>query len=138
MLRKSLLIPAWLIVSAGILGAEDDADRFRGNWIVLSHMNNDRKSSDEKVMTMKVIIKGQTLTLTAGAGKMDIPFKLDPSKHPKAVDLDLEEHSLKGIYQLQDDILKIAWNNKGDRPKAFPTKPKDGTGMFVLKRVTDK
>jgi uncharacterized protein (TIGR03067 family) len=90
---------------------------------------------------MKVIIKGQTLTLSDGTVKMEIGFKLYPGKRPKAVDLELQgpkKHTVQGIYELEGDLLKIAWNNEGDGPKAFPKEPKEGIGMIVLKRAKDK
>jgi uncharacterized protein (TIGR03067 family) len=144
MIRKVLLIPALLIITSGLRGAGDakkDGDSLQGNWIVISHMNNDSKSSDEVVKKMKVTIKGQTLTISRGKEKMVADLKLYPGKQPKAVDLEFQEpkkQTIHGIYALEGDMLKIAWNNKGEGPKTFPKEPKDGTGMIVLKKAKDK
>jgi uncharacterized protein (TIGR03067 family) len=144
MAGKVQLILASLVLSAGLSGAADakkDEDKLQGTWMVVSHMNNDSKSSDEDIKKMKVIIKGQLLTLQSEKGKLEIGFKLNPSKRPKAMELELQEpkkHTLQGIYELEGDLLKIAWNNEGDALKAFPKEPKEGIGMIVLKRATDK
>src|ERR1700687_539987 len=142
MAGKVFLSAAFLIFSVGIIGAGDakkDTERIQGNWTVVSHMNNLAKPTNIKdVKKLKVIIKGQTLKLSDDDVQMEMLFSLDPSKNPKAVDLELmkKKETLKGIYELDGDILKIAWTNnpKGERPKAFLTEPKEGAGMVVLKR----
>jgi uncharacterized protein (TIGR03067 family) len=142
---KVPLILTLLFISAGVSGAggaSKEEDTLQGAWSVVSHMNNDRKSSVEDVKKMKVVIKGRTLTLSGGGdSKMEIGFKLDPSKSPKAIDLELKQgkkQTVHGIYELKGDLLKFAWNNSGEAPKTFPKEPKEGTGMIVLKRATGK
>jgi uncharacterized protein (TIGR03067 family) len=128
-----------VIVETG--DAKKEQERLQGSWTVVSHMNNNRKSSDEQVKKMKAVIEGRTLTLSGDKEKMEIGFKLHPSKRPKAMELELQDpkkHTIQGIYELEGDLLKIAWNNQGEGPKAFPKEPKEGTGMIVLKRATDK
>src|SRR5437762_3406129 len=93
MVKKVILLAALLLTTAGMSDGGDakkDLDRFQGTWYVVVHMNNDNKSSEEAVKKMKVVVKGQTLTISAeGERPTEISFSLDPSKSPKRVELSI-------------------------------------------------
>jgi uncharacterized protein (TIGR03067 family) len=88
-----------------------------------------------------VIIKDGTITMDDGKKKEKIPYKLDPSKKPKAIDLantgiESKETTL-AIYELDGDTLKICWSEKDPEHRAtkFASDEDSGQTMIVLKRA---
>jgi RNA polymerase sigma factor (sigma-70 family) len=69
-------------------------------------------------------------------------YKLDPAQKPKSIDLTVQSgtdgpvlFTVKGIYQLEGDELKICFASPGEvRPKAFPAE-KALTSVLVFQRV---
>jgi uncharacterized protein (TIGR03067 family) len=63
-------------------------------------------------------------------------IKLDAAKTPKQIDLELNDRTLKGIYQIDGDMLKISYRLEGDeRPTEFESKPDSGIVLVVHKRA---
>jgi uncharacterized protein (TIGR03067 family) len=140
----------WLcIVAAGLLvAAEDqkddakkDLDKLQGTWKAESAEADGNALPDEVVKQMKLVVKGDKYTFTAGPMEEKGTLKLDPSKKPAEVDIMIEEGEDKGktqlgLYQLDGDTFKICFGRAGEkeRPKELAAKAGSGTGMFVLKR----
>ena len=80
----------------------------------------------------KVAIKGKGLV---DDEPMEVTFKLDPSKKPKAIDITEMGETVPGIYSIEGDTLKIYFCNSrgGERP----TELKDGQNVnsYVLQRT---
>ena len=61
--------------------------------------------------------------------------KLDPSTKPKSIDIIEEKKPDPGIYELDDDLLKICSMKSGDRPKEFKSTKENKAIIIELKRV---
>ena len=87
------------------------------------------------------VIKNNTYTLSVGATEIETgTFKLDSSKKPKTIDLEIQSGNDKGkkqpgIYELEGDTFKVclAFPGESDRPKEV-AKADTKTVSFVFKR----
>ena len=154
-------IPAYiatmgLLASAMLLGQDKAADkdgdqprapgdmkRLQGTWQMVSGERKGRALPDPEDFSLR--IEGDTITLLRNAevgfkGKL----KLDPTKKPKKMDMELTEDSQgqkkgevsQGIYSLEGDTLK--WCNcrpgEDDRPTEFKTNEDTNHMLVVLQR----
>lgn len=94
----------------------DDLKQLEGSWEVVSMEANGKQAPSDK-MPKKLTIAGNKLT---GLGP-EMEIKADASKAPKWIDLTFkrgeQSNSLKAIYELKGDTLKLAI------PLAQPGKP---------------
>jgi uncharacterized protein (TIGR03067 family) len=140
----------WHLLTAvlvAVVPADDkkkDEERIQGTWTVVSHEMVGKKTpaADLKAWP-KWIIKDGTITANDGKKKQVIPYKLDPSKEPKAIDLTMElpidgkgKKTYPYIYELDGDTLKLCWSEKAPdhRPTKFAGDEKSGQAMMILKR----
>jgi len=117
-----------------------DEQKIQGNWTVVSREFIGKKAPEAELKALKVTIKDGTITLDDGKKKEKIPYKLDPSKKPKTIDLantgiESKETTL-AIYELDGDTLKICWSEKDPEHRAtkFASDEDSGQTMIVLKR----
>ena len=62
--------------------------------------------------------------------------KLDSTKNPKEIDLEVNGRTLKGIYVLDGDALRMSYTLNGDeRPAELASKPDSGVVLVVHKRA---
>jgi len=128
-----------LIAACGLLLAADntkenqamgDQEKIQGTWALVSGERNSKPLPDQVIQHVKLIFAGDRLTTQHKDRKTEATFKLDPNKTPKEIDLVMDGHVGKGIYQLDGDSLKMVHGEVGDaRPKDFP---KAGSGLTVL------
>lgn len=66
-------------------------------------------------------------------------FTLDPTTDPKSIDMKnpMAVRAILGIYEIDEDTLKLCLNLKGDRPAAFKTTGK-GQFYYEAQRVKEK
>jgi uncharacterized protein (TIGR03067 family) len=139
-LPPAALFGLLLVSLAAADPAKDDLDKLQGSWKIVSLEKDGKKQPEDALKSLKVIIKDDKFILKEGDKDAESSIKLDPSAKPKAIDLTVKEgdaaKTIKGIYQLADDDLKIcaAGDPNADRPKDFATKPKANVGLVVLKR----
>src|SRR5438445_759638 len=101
-----LMVATSLVLAAD--GLNEDAvkkelERFQGTWQLISAETNGKKTPDEIVTKIKVVIKGNKHTVYFGDKSLakDIPFKIDPTKNPRTVDDTLVDGKMiHGIYEL--------------------------------------
>ena len=129
----------------GVGDAKDDAKKeqkkLHGTWKAVTVEENGQ--SKEEAEQVRLTFSGDEFSFkkgdeTLGKGK----FKLDPSKKPKQIDLEVTEaHKAEfngktalGIYELKGDELKWCANKPGatDRPKEFSGR--DGRLLVTFKR----
>jgi uncharacterized protein (TIGR03067 family) len=106
-----------------------------------------RKPPADKLKSLKVVIKGNTLRMSDDQGGESGTFKLNRAKKPHEIDLvfkegpkgDVERTAL-GIYELDGDNLKLAWRKDGGpRPTEFATVKGERTSeLLVLKKEKGK
>jgi uncharacterized protein (TIGR03067 family) len=119
-----------------------DNERIQGTWTVVSREMDGKKTPDADLKAMKVTVEDGTLTIDDGKKKEKVPYKLDPSKKPKCIDLANTgkegKETTPGIYELDGDNLKLCWSEKTeDRPAQFTGKSGSGQTLMVFKRVKD-
>ena len=142
----------WPLLTAVLFAApapaEDkkkDEELIQGTWTVVSREMAGKKTPDAEIKAWpKWIIKDGTITADDGKKKEVIPYKLDPSKKPKAIDLTMElaidgkgKKTYPYIYELDGDTLKLCWSEKDPdhRPTEFTGKEDSGQTLMVLKRA---
>lgn len=127
----------------GFTVAEDAAQKelakFNGTWQLVTAEKDGKKTPEDVVKKIKVVIKDGKHTVFFGDDTVvkDVPFTVDPSKTPKRVTDTLKDgQKINGIYELNGDTLKSCVAEAG---KDFPTEfsAKEGTGqtLRVFKRV---
>jgi len=130
--------------AAAANSSNDDAikkelNKFQGTWLLVSAETDGKKTPDEVVKTIKVVIDGNKHTVYRGdeALAKEIPFQIDPTKDPKTVDDTLPDgRTIHGIYKLEGDTLTscVAGVDK-ERPKEFTAKEGSGQTLRVFKRA---
>ncbi len=111
-----------------------DHEKIQGAWALQSGERHGKPLPDEVIKHITLIFSADKLITKNKDRKTEAAFKLDPSKEPKEIDLDMDGNIGKGIYQLDGDTLKIAHGEVGDaRPKEFP-KASSVLTVLVLKR----
>jgi uncharacterized protein (TIGR03067 family) len=122
--------------------AAGDKEKIQGTWKVVSQGGIDIK-------VVKVVITADKLTMEFAGGKFPAVYKLDPSKKPKAFDVEgnavdpktKERKFAPGIYALEGDELKMCWDaNCKARPTEFTKVSKEGQDLrlLVLERAKKK
>src|SRR5262249_58051422 len=94
-------------------------------------------SSEAEREKMQVVITGGRMTVKDGSREEAAEFTIDPGKKPATIDIRPkgEKVVVQGIYQLDGDELSLCFGLEGkDRPAAFESKKKSGTGLLVLRR----
>ncbi len=130
-------------VGSGDEQGKSDKDMLQGSWPVVSAERKGKPMPEPE--KHKLLVEGDTLMVKRGD---DVLFKgkvkLDPSKKPKTLDLELLEDSgpykkgqvSQGIYLIEGDSFKWCNAEPGvdDRPKEFATNEKVNHMLIVLKR----
>jgi uncharacterized protein (TIGR03067 family) len=138
MIRKLLGAATVLCVLAWTSQAADDKqsdkDNLQGTWVLVLAEFGGMKIEPPKGKETLFTFKGDKVTTTGDPGEKDVEgtFKLDENKKPKEIDLVVpkqdkpkETETMKGIYQLDGDTLKMATPEagpSGPRPTSFDGK----------------
>src|SRR5262245_31934843 len=111
------------------LRAEEKTDqkKIQGKWKIESGMKGGKPLPDEIVKSGIVEFDGNKIKSTAKVdGKEqthEMTFKLDPTKKPKAIDVDMNGKPGLGIYKLDGNTLTICHGEDDDpRPTEFESK----------------
>jgi uncharacterized protein (TIGR03067 family) len=127
----------------GFAFADDAVERelakFNGTWQLISAEKDGKKTPEDVVKKIKVVMKDGKHTVYFGDDTVvkEVPFIVDPTKTPKRVTDTLKDgQKINGIYELHGDTLKSCVAAAG---KDFPTEfsAKEGTGqtLRIFKRV---
>jgi uncharacterized protein (TIGR03067 family) len=138
------------LISVGLLwcqpaGAQDkaklDASKMVGTWTYASGEKDGQKVPAENFKDASVEITKENLTLKSPDGKFVIKYKVDATKSPAQVAMEITEgpqgqgSKAVGIIALDKDEIKICYPAMGGAtPKDFSTKEGSGLHLFVLKR----
>jgi uncharacterized protein (TIGR03067 family) len=115
--------------------AAEDQKNLQGKWNVESFDFNGQPVEALKGAVREFTDDKYTLTPVSGDVFTGI-VKLDPGKTPKQIDLELNDRTLKGIYEIDGDTLKLSYRLEGDeRPTEFVSKPDSGVVLVVHKRA---
>lgn len=145
----------WMTAAMGILitglvlpvhaGEKDDAvardmKLLQGNWKLQSFVTNGKEVPAEKIQNIKLTIKGDRYLVDFGKQKMELTFKIDPTKKLKAIDLinvkDDKKTVTHGIYEVSGDTLRFCRGTEAGqkRPTEFAAKEGSGLAIAVYKR----
>lgn len=115
--------------------ADPDQEKLQGKWAVETFEFNGMPVEAMKNAVRE--FKGDKYTLTPATGDVfSGTVKLDSTQKPKHIDLELSDRTLKGIYEIDGETLKISYVLEGDqRPSEFVSKPDSGVVLAVHKRA---
>ena len=123
-----------LVSAAATATDTDDQQALHGKWIVESFQYNGNPVDRLKDAVREFKNGSYSLTPKQGEG-IEGSVKLDPTQKPKAIDLDVNGRTLKGIYELDGDTLKMCYDlMHEERPTEFVSKPDSGLIVIVHKR----
>jgi uncharacterized protein (TIGR03067 family) len=142
-------------------GARDELEKIKGKWDV-GHFESAGESTDRQVLANQTAtITDDRITFTNASGMRiaAFPFRIDPSKNPKAISIHISHYYFKydknpdlddlvkkvitypGIYSLEGNTLKICFTigePKEDAaltaPKAYKSTAEPPTVLIVLQR----
>jgi uncharacterized protein (TIGR03067 family) len=136
---KPLLLAALAmsgLLSAPFLacGADAEVDKLQGKWTVESFEYNGGPVAE--MLGALREFSGDKYTLSPKTGEtFSGTFKIDAAQTPKQIDLMLPDRTLKGIYEISGETLKIAYSLDGEaRPTEFQSKPNSGLVLAVHKK----
>jgi uncharacterized protein (TIGR03067 family) len=131
------------LIAAGLLTAadarEDEArkelEKLQGKWLAVEFERDGDKVAEKDLKDSSATFAGNRVTMRDGASVRALEFKLDPSKKPKTIELTTGQQTVRGIYGLDGDSLKLCVH-LGDPESTFPTEftGKKGYLLIVLKR----
>ena len=130
-----------MIAAAGLLlaadAAKDDRDKLQGTWAVVLGERDGEKLGEEAASRLKLAFEGDRYILHRGDETRTGVIKLDPSKQPKAIDVEPPDGKTRlGIYAIEGDTAKFCFAEYGrDRPAEFATKAESGLSLYVVRRV---
>jgi uncharacterized protein (TIGR03067 family) len=144
---RKLLTAVAALVAVGLLAAADakddnkkELDRFTGTWKAVSETRDGKEVPKDEVEKIKLVVKGESYTLTTGDETIEGTHKLDPSKSPRTIDAVRtkgpdKDKPLLGIYELTDDTYKACFAPPGkDRPTDFTSKAGSGNRLYTFKK----
>jgi RNA polymerase sigma factor (sigma-70 family) len=114
-----------------------------GTWQVMTFSKDGNEAPKEEAETIKLVLSGETFTLTHREESVTGKFKADPSQKPATFDIEVTEgdkagESQMGIYELNGDTLTICTAHKGSpRPTKFESTAGSNQNLVTLKRVKE-
>lgn len=121
---------------------QTEETELEGTWEVVSiTVNGEKEEIDGKFMRVE---GNRIYTREDDDGDWDSgTFSLDPSAMPAKIDLEHAEESIRGIYEIDNDVLTICIGMPGEfelgnRPDVFESPEGSSTGLLVFRRVTEE
>jgi uncharacterized protein (TIGR03067 family) len=127
---------------AGVVLADEKAlKELEGSYTIVGLEKGGKPAPKEIVESLKINIKGDSLTINIGGEEKKAKIKVDSSKTPHTIDispLDGPEKGMTfpGIYKADKGEVTIVFSEKGpDRPKEFKS---EGEAMLVKMKKDEK
>lgn len=145
MKRRLVLVAALSFVAPSAEAVADGG--LEGIWNVTRMERGGRTPPPELLKSLKVVVEGKTLKMTDGKRGESATFEVDDTVTPHAIDAVFKEgpngdveRKAAGIYELDGNVLKVAWRKDGGpRPTVFATPPGERTSeLWVLEREPRK
>ncbi|MGH7172231.1 MAG: sigma-70 family RNA polymerase sigma factor, partial [Gemmataceae bacterium] len=121
---------------------KDDRVAIRGVWRVISVQHGDEDGADKRARMWKEsrwVIHKYFIDIRGQEVKLGLNYRLDASRSPKVLDLQLLGRSIPAIYALEADVLQIRMDlHARTRPKALTSEDAGKTVLLILKREPPK
>jgi uncharacterized protein (TIGR03067 family) len=121
---------------------KEDAARLEGVWAIVSVEIDGQALPMDNLEGARLSIRGTRYDFRLEQTRLDLTFKLDSRKSPKAIDLKVMDGPEKGqvyhgIFKVEDGLYTICRSTAPgkDRPTEFATRPKSGLMMVVWRQV---
>ena len=118
-----------------------DAEKIQGTWVVVSEERDGKAMPAEAIGFLTVGVTADKVAfIPNGIFFGRSPYKLDPAKTPKVIELTPPDGPWKGttvhcLYKLDGDDLKLCFLiGPGEEPKEFATTPGSNLRLLILKR----
>jgi uncharacterized protein (TIGR03067 family) len=148
--RVLLLVALSLMLFSGCSGGnteekpkadpgKQDLEAMQGTWITTRVSEGGVLAEDADIRATKLVVKGDTYTLTMGKNVLEGTLKLDATKKPKQLDITLDKGPnagkvVKGIYALKGGVLEVCLGQPGGgRPEDFDSTV-EGQKVFTHQR----
>jgi uncharacterized protein (TIGR03067 family) len=121
--------------------AGTDLQTLQGTWIVLAGNEGGKTLPPPRVKGSKMLVKNNTMKVYEQEKELEMSFRLDAAKEPKAIDLTITGGKRKGevsrgVYAIDGDMLKICFAPQGSpRPSNFLPRQGSTEMLFVLRRA---
>jgi uncharacterized protein (TIGR03067 family) len=132
----------YLVVAASMIsislathmGSQDqDKAALQGRWRAVEATSNGQPPPAGMLERLTLVFNGDTVSIM---GAPPTRFTIDTKSTPSRIDILNSRHQV-GIYELNEDTLKLCFGMDGDRPKAFHTEPRTDHTYMRLKRVKE-
>jgi uncharacterized protein (TIGR03067 family) len=115
--------------------AKSDLKKMEGSWKLAAGETDGDKIPEDGLKNSSLKIKGEKYDAKLGDSTHEGKLTLDATKKPKTMDATDGDNTVKGIYELKGDELKICIAPPGqDRPTEFASKAGSGHILMVWKR----
>ena len=129
--RASLVCICIFGLTAIANGADKtDQDKILGKWKVESIVKGGKATEEGKEIILT--FEADKIKLMRGDQQNEMGFKLDPSKKPKWITVDLMGKPAEGIYSLEGDTLKVCHGEGDNAPRPTEFESKEGSNVVVL------
>jgi uncharacterized protein (TIGR03067 family) len=98
---------------------------FQGVWTPVSMVEDGRPLSSERLSKVRLTIKGENFTFQTGTDSHDGLYKIDPTRDPKELNIEVTRGDEKGkvylvIYKFEDGkMIQCMHKNNERRPREF-------------------
>jgi uncharacterized protein (TIGR03067 family) len=143
--QSLLILVAGLLFGAGAVLADaagSDRAKLQGTWKLESLEVQGKSVTMRELTEARLVVKGDCYRFQLGKTKLELTYRLDPAKQPKAIDLTIaagpnKGKTFRGIYELDGDTFKICRHAEAgkERPAAFVTAKDSDVLIVVWKRV---
>jgi uncharacterized protein (TIGR03067 family) len=143
--RLILLLAVGVMVAADADAVKKEKAKLKGTWTVVSLEEEGKKQPFPEGVKMSLIFQDDKLAMQFALGdkkdSKEAAYVIDPAKKPAIMDITPNDgpekgKTVRGIYMLDKDELKICGAQKpdNDRPKDFVTKEGSKSVLITLKR----
>jgi uncharacterized protein (TIGR03067 family) len=138
--RKRAVLPLLILMIGFVPGCADTSDngKILGTWKVVVAEEDGEKAPSEKFRKWTIVFTTENkVTVNEGGGPEEGTFSLDPSKSPKEIDLKFKrpggEDTVKALYSIDGDELKICGPSAKDRPRPKEISSKKAQLMILMR-----
>lgn len=138
-MRKSILLNMAVVLPC-LLAAEikaEDKTALEGMWIIRSASRGGEPFREP--VGDKAEFAPNTLTIhSKNDTKTTANIKIDTATSPKQLDISLEDKTVRGIYEVMDNSLRMCLAKVGEpRPTTLASQPDSENVLLTLERVKE-